>query len=350
MATPVSFFEATFPAGLDTIVQNELRIRLGGQETILPLAKENAGLVQFTYYGKPGRLLQLKTVLSLFYGTRFDVPRPLALMGDQNFRLLMARVDEVIQSWPKDTFHTLHLAAAGSDSTVMVRFADEIARLKGLTVVKGEGDLLVRVRKPLDGSQGWEVLLRMSPRPLSLRKWRVRDFEGGLNAALAHGMVLLTRPTPEDTFLNLTCGSGTLLVERALCGPVRQLIGSDGRADVLGYAAANLAAGGFSHRAELLQSGGWALPLADHSVNVLCADLPQGNDPISHEENLILYPRLLKEAARVAKPRARAVFLTYELRVMDLMLNLSQEWVLEDLLEITLNNLQPRIYCLRRVN
>jgi tRNA (guanine6-N2)-methyltransferase len=346
--TSSSFFEASVPEGLEAIVQNELHMRLGGQERILVLAKPRPGVIQFTYSGKPAQLLQLKTVFSLFAGTCFNVPRPLALLGDQSFRLMMQRVKEIVELSPKDSYHSLYLAAAGSDSKVMLRLAEEIAKQTGLMVVKDEGDLLVRMRRPLNGGEGWDVLVRMTPRPLSARKWRECDHIGSLNAAVAAALVSLSRPRADDVFLDLTCGSGTILVERAANGPAQQVIGCDNNGDALACAKRNIHASGYESRIQAFPWDARKLLLDDASVDVICADLPFGADERLHDENLILYPKILKEAARVARPKARAVFLTHELRLMDTLLNVSRDWSVEAILPITINGMYPRIYALKR--
>lgn len=345
------YYEGAVPEGLETIAYAELRTRLGGQEKLLHSTAQWPGVLQFAYTGKTARLLQLKTLLSLFSGQRFAVPRPRALLGHQNAQTVLQQVADVIKIAPRGTYRTLHLAAAGTETSVMARFAESIAAQFGLELVPGEGDLLVRVRRPLDGSDAWEVLVRMSPRPLSARKWRVCDYEGALNAAVAHAMALLARPAPDDYFLNLACGSGTLLIERAAAGivtPAGRLIGCDNNEEALRCARENIAASGNAGRIQVHPWDARALPLADGSVNVVCSDLPFGLDVGSHDENVALYPEILREAARVTRSGGRAVVLTHEIRLMTELLENSPEWAVEDVTPITINGLHPRIFRLKR--
>jgi 23S rRNA G2445 N2-methylase RlmL len=267
-------------------------------------------------------------------------------MGHQNLQLLLEQIRIVLRHSQAGTYRTVYLAAAGSESSVMQRFAQEVATQLGLRVDQHEGDLLLRVRRPLDGSEGWEVLIRLAPRPLSVRPWRVCDLPGALNAAVAQVMILMTRPRRDDVFLNLACGSGTLLIERASAGPASLSIGCDIDPHALECARANLAAGRV--KSPVFDWNITRLPLANGSVNVLCSDLPFGHDVGSHDENLLLYPRMLKEAARVAAPGGRAVFLSHELRLMESILSRSSEWELVERIELTINGLHPHIYSLVR--
>src|SRR5690242_4366593 len=104
--TALPFFEASVPEGLEQFTQNELGIRLGGQAKLLHPVGQYPGLVQFSYPGKLSSLLQLRTVLSLFAGLRFDVPRPRALMGHQNFEQLIQQIETVRDLSPKGSFQT----------------------------------------------------------------------------------------------------------------------------------------------------------------------------------------------------------------------------------------------------
>src|SRR5690606_38476253 len=160
----------------------------------------------------------------------------------------------------------------------------------------------------------------------------------------AHAMALLSAPAEGDTFLNFGCGSGSILIERLLAAPARRAIGCDISPVALGCARANLGAAGLSGRAELHDWDARALPLADASVDALAADLPFGHLVGSHAENLELYPALLGEAARVARPGARCVLLSHEVRLMERLLADSPAWTLEQQIRVDLGGLFPRIF------
>lgn len=343
-----SFFELAVVEGLEAIAARELNHRFKDQSRLFAGKKTSPGTIQFAYGGSPHNLLSLKTALSVFWVLRFPIPRPKALLGHQNLTTLIGRIDEVLRLWPKSAYKTLHLAAAGSDTQVMQRIAEEIARHAGLALAAGEGDLLVRIRRPLDGSPGWEAAIRMSPRPLSVRPWRVCDREGALNAAVAQAMIQLTHPNTADVFLNLACGSATLLVERAANSPARLLIGCDTDRQALVCARANIQAARLSARIHLDAWDARSLPLPAQSVDVICTDLPFGHDTGSHSENLALYPAIIQEAARVTRDGARCVLLTHEIRLIDSLLQTTPDWAVKQTVQLSLTGLHPMIYILER--
>lgn len=344
-----SFYEASVIEGLETIGLRELQHRLGARFKLLHPPDKWPGVIQFQYSGDPGKLFQLKTILAVFTIQYFPVPRPKALLGHQNFQKLLNQLNTVWSLIPEGSFKTFYLAAAGSESRVMLRLKKELANSLGLTVSEDEGDLLLRLRHPLDGREGWEALVRMTPRPLSTREWRVCDYLGALNATVAQAMAVLTNPKPEEVFLNPACGSGSLLIERLSCSPVKQAIGCDINPFAIQCANANISASKYGSAIRVYPWDARSLPLSNNCIDALAADLPFGHLVGSHKENEIFYPQLLSEAARVAKPAARFVLITHEIRMMNALLENSSDWILDYVLPITLNGLHPRIYVLRKV-
>jgi 23S rRNA G2445 N2-methylase RlmL len=304
--------------------------------------------VRFVYTGAPGNLLALQTATAVYAVCTFDIPRPQALLGDANLRRLLQTISMVRGLHPAAAFRTLGISAAGADSPVMQRLGKELAARSGLSVATDEADLLLHIRRVREGVNGWEVLVRLSPRPLSTRPWRVCNMNGALNAVVAQAMVRLARPQSPDCFLNLCCGSGTLLIERAAYGPVGRLIGCDIAPAALACAQANIQASGHAEQIELHGWDAQALPLPSDSIDTLCADLPFGFAVGSHVGNIALYPALLQEAGRVAKPGARLVLLTHDVRLMEEIIGQSAQWRVADRLRIQLRTVQPIIFVLAR--
>jgi 23S rRNA G2445 N2-methylase RlmL len=334
-----ALFEAEFAAGLESTVTEELR-----QHGLTPVGTAKNGL-QFTASGDLKRLNTLRSVVAVYLVLHFPVPRPRALLGHQHFQRLITAIVDVRRLSPAGTFRTFSLSAAGEESSVMQRLKEEIATLTGLSLTTEAGDLHLRVRR---SAEGWDVLIRLTPRPLSVRPWRVRHYEAALNAPTAYAMIRRMQPAPDDQFVNLACGSGTLLIERAFSGPARGLIGVDRDRAILESARENIQAGRLRGRITLLQADITQMPLPSSSVNALCADLPFGQNTGSHEENVRLYPGVLREAARIAQPGARFALITHEIRLMDTLLADAAPWTLITSQRVDLRGLHPRIYLLQR--
>jgi 23S rRNA G2445 N2-methylase RlmL len=334
--------EVIVSQGLEPIARAELR-RLGPAARLGPHASPT--LIALDYQGELRALLGLRVAQSVYMVRHFAVPRPKALLGDEHFRAMLAMIEQVRRLHPPEAFRSLFLSAAGADSAVLTRLKADLASRAGLAVGADDGDLLLRLRR---AGAGWELLVRLSPRPLATRPWRICNREGALNGAVAHAMALLSLPQPDDRFLNLGCGSGSLLVERLLAGPARQAFGCDNDLRALACAKANVAAAGLLDRCALHSWDMRALPLANASVDAISADLPFGHLVGSHAENLLLYPAVLDEAARVARQGARCVLLSHEVRLMERLLAAHPAWAVGEVISIDLGGLRPRIFVLER--
>ena len=324
-------------------------------EGLVPLAREELESAGVTVLGEHAdgltvrarraeALIGLRLATAVYRRLAFDVPRPKALMGDEHFRRLMSTVRELTA---RRAFRGFRFAAAGADSAVFRRLARSLQEATGIPFDAAAGELLLRVRPAPDG-RGWEVLLRLTPRPLSARSWRVCNRAGGLNATLAAAMVRLARVRPGDRYLNLMCGSGTLLVERAQAGPAAELVGVDLDEDALSCARANLEAAGVADACRLLHGDVRSLPLDARTYDVIVADLPWGDAVGSHAENRDLYPALLASADRLATADARVALLTHELRLFRGVLAEQERWRVELELRVEHGGHFPHLYVLRR--
>ena len=342
MTKGLRLFEAILAPGLEAVTEDELLRMFGPRVTLYPA--HALGSVRFEYSGRPQDLLALKTVLAVSLIRHFPVPRPKALLGDQNLRAMLDDIETARSLFPRDAFATFYLSAAGADSPVMARLKETLSAKTGL-IASSTGDLQIRLRRNGDG---WEVLTRLSPRPLATRSWRVCHREGGLDASVAHAMILLTQPSAGDVFVNLCCGSGTLLIERLARMPASLAAGCDIDTEALLCARANVDAAGYSGKVELTEWDARAIPLPDCVTDAIVADLPFGTRVGSHAQNMTLYPAILREAARVAKPGARFCLLTGELRLMTELLERSPHWSVEQSLRIRLAGLVPALFVLQR--
>jgi tRNA (guanine6-N2)-methyltransferase len=333
--------------GLEGMAWRELKTLFGERIEKIETPPK-AGVLRFRYTGNLYHLLKLQTVQAAYLIQQFPIPRPKALLGDQHFKALLAQIAAVRELSPADAYHTLYISAAGSESSVMNRLKDELTAKTSLSLGDTEGDLLIRLRHPPGTDEGWETSVRISPRPLATRAWRVCNWEGALNATVAYVMALYTNPQPDDVFLNMLCGSGTLLIERLAFCPAKSAVGYDYNPTALECARKNVEAAGYGDQIKLNPGDARELPISEKSVDAICADLPFGNLVGSHEDNLTLYPALLKEAARVAKPGARGVFITHEVNLMDAILEQSRYWKTAQVIRISLGGLHPRIFVLER--
>lgn len=292
-------------------------------------------------------VLQLRLVNTAALVRNYAVPRPKALLGDQHLRRLLKDIDMVRGLHPAGSFRSLFLSAAGSESSVMLRLRETLATHSRLAIGDDDGDLLLRVR-PNAQTEGWQVLTRIGPRPLATRAWRVCNMPGALNGPAAAALIALAAPTAGARLLNIGCGSGSLLIEALQQQHLLQAVGCDTDQAARRCAEQNLAAAGLTARAALEDWDATRLPLADQSLDAVVGDLPFGHLVGSHDENVVLYPQLLREAGRVTRKNGRAVLLSHEVKLMQQLLEDHPAWRLDQELRIDVGGLRPRIFVLQR--
>jgi 23S rRNA G2445 N2-methylase RlmL len=340
--------EAEVAPGLEEIAQQEIAFRLGERASFPRKWMPAPGAISFQFTGGLRAMRHLHTVQAVYTVRHFAVPRPRALLGDQNFRKLMTHISFVTDAMPGQ-FQSVAIQAAGAGSSDMQRIKAAVADKLGIEAADDGGDLVLRLRRPLKRDEGWDVLVRTTPRPLATRGWRVANMEGALNAPVAHAMNLLSVPTPYDVYLNVMCGSGSLLIERLACGPAKQVIGCDTSQAALDCAIENIAASGYENEIELHDWDARELPLPAASIDAITADLPFGQLTGSHEENVTLYPAVLREAGRVLKPSHPFILITHEVRLIEQVLaEMTDTWHAVKVIGVNLRGLHPRIYALQR--
>jgi tRNA (guanine6-N2)-methyltransferase len=321
--------------GLEELLEEEIQRRFGGDRRL-----------RLQFSGPLAELLQLRIAHAVYLVVRAPGARPTALLGHESLARLLSAIAAVRKLHPEASFRGFRFSAAGADSSTFGRLATALEQATSLPHSPETGELLLRVRRDQDS---WEALVRLSPRPLSARRWRVQNFPGALNASVAAAMVELTEPRPGDRFANLASGSGTLLVERLLRGPAREAIGYDIDQVALGAARANLSAAGLQARALLARADATQLPRSSASLDALVADLPYGDLVGSHAANARLYPALLRETARVATAGARLVLITEDIRLLEASLSAAAEvWEVERRLRVFQGGHRPLLVVLRR--
>jgi SAM-dependent methyltransferase len=345
---PAEAFEAEVLPGLAPFAADELRAT-GHADVAAPRGDpQRADAVRFTWRGARAPLDALRTVTSVQRSLRFAVPRPKALLGDEQAAVIRGELRRVRRD-AAAPFHGLRLEAAGRDTQVMRRLSAALADASGLPDDPDQGDLQVRVRPGPGGARGagWEVLIRLTPRPLSARSWRVANLPGGLNACVAAAAWRWLGRAPEDRVLNAMCGSGTLLIERAAAGPAARLVGIDRDPAALAAAGANLAAAGV--HAERVEADATATPFADAAFDVVAADPPWGDAVGDGRELERLYAAFLREAARLAVPGGRLLIVTHALKAFDAALaSEGASWRSEGTLRVFHGGHRPALHRLRR--
>ncbi len=190
--------------------------------------------------------------------------------------------------------------------------------------------------------------LRLSDQSLRQRAYKVAHLPAALRPSVAAAMVLLSAPDGDDIVLDPMCGTGTILIERALWGPYKQLLGGDISREAVGVALANI---GSKYKPIQIQQ--WdAIELTmipSHSVDAVICNLPFGKQIGSPAENKQLYQRFLTEMARVLKPQSRLVLLSADFPLLNRLLRESDTFKILETVPFILLGVKATIFVARRL-
>jgi len=196
-------------------------------------------------------------------------------------------------------------------------------------------------RLDLDGEEATFFLRLTGP---EFRFRGSRSFvPGALRPTVAHGLVWLSRPRADDRFVDVCCGSGTIVSER-LAYPCGELLAGDLSAEAIAAARANLPAG---CPAQVRVWDATSLPLPSGFVTAVVSNLPFGRQIGSRDGLPSLYAGIVGEIARVLLPGGRAVLLAEDgaaLREAAERCSLA----CGELARLSLKGLQPAVYRLSK--
>ena len=310
-------------AGLEVLAREELTQRFGDTGHLKILERKPQRLL-FQYTGNPRDLLSLRTAEHLFL--------VLKRMG----KMTRSRSSLTALSGPlarfnfKETFECCRQAGINVRRRMPFRVTSRLSgkrnfrRLDLQQVVERvfleRGWYLAKSNSALDvwaevhGDDGY-ISIKLSENEMAQRPYKQAHIPASLKPTIAYSMVRLSRPHPNDVFLDAMCGAGTILLERALINRYHYLIGGDISIEALDATVTN-----FGRKHQPRQFFHWdarILPLQPNTVDKIVCNLPFGETIGNVPQLTNLYRQCFKEYERVLKPRGRMVLLTSQRELFD---------------------------------
>jgi 23S rRNA G2445 N2-methylase RlmL len=320
-----TYYVQTMP-GVEEIAWLEIRDKLPGAkfgETVF--AKEQNGLLLFSYAGEAEDLFQLRTVEDVFVlaVSIEKVPRT---------RQVLPQITEMVSETAVfqkaiDTAIPIRKQPGRPSYRVISRLygSHEIYRKElGEAVERGMKNRYPRWRLVDDHAmlEIWINLLgsrlvggiRLTDRTMRHRFNKSVELKAALRPSVAAAMIHLTQPEDDDIFLDPMCGSGTLLMERRFGGPYGQMIAGDIVRDHVWATRQNVEALRKEPPTDFstLHTNAAQLPLATGSISKVATNLPFGKQIGSPKALKKLYPAFFRELERVLGENGRAVVLSSE--------------------------------------
>ncbi len=206
----------TFISGLKDIVLDELK-----EYKELHVTSESDNAVYLELPDTFKNILSLKSIASAYIATRDRKLNPRYI--NKHKSVLGNLIEAVLGENTKD-FKTYRLRCAGSQSAEIIeieKYIQDTYRLKKAD----ESSMEIYISKINEDL--WEISVRLSPRPLSVRNYKTSNIKGGLHPNIAYAINSFCNLHLIKSYLNIFSGSATLLIEAGIVNPNLKLIGLD---------------------------------------------------------------------------------------------------------------------------
>lgn len=209
-------------------------------------------------------------------------------------------------------FKSFKIICAGSDS-LEVRSVSKYIQENYHLHESDESDLKIHIIN-LEGE--WEVGVQLTPRPLSVRDYKVFNMSGAMDPTVAYAVNSFCLLEKAESYLNVFSGSGTLLIEAAKNYPnLLRLVGFDNDKKHLSLSIQNIRKAGLIKKVEVKEGNIFDNPNFG-KFDAIASDLPFGM-LISKNENLeTLYKAFIEYCEAVLNPGGRLVVYTSEYELL----------------------------------
>lgn len=344
----VKYYVTTVP-GLEKISWSEISSKLNG----VKLLSETDGKLFFSYNKSFKELINLRTIndIYIFIGS---IPR---LTRSRNS---LGEIFRRVGSFNLNTCLKIHKEAHGGRGKKNITF-------KVVSTMTGKHnfrriDAQKSVELSLMRRYGWKLNLdsptlefrmdleednflfglKLTDEKMQRKEYKLSHVPASLQPSVAHCMALLSEPDSSDTFVDPMCGAGTIIIERALAGPYKYIIGGDKNIESINSAKINVDAS--REKLHLVLWDALNLPLSDHAIDKVVCNMPFGKQTGDDIDNKPFYSSFLKEIKRIIKPGGKAVLLTPEKGLMNRLVSQHSNIKLEKIYPINLFGIKAYIF------
>ncbi len=322
-------YQLTNLPGLASVLSRELTDRLGKAAVVRDVVRvRNADISLVEYNGAAANLRGIRTAEDVFVSLdRIKLSGQLADMkAVANAGLWSGPLRQALTIWSQVTGKPLTkrltwrvVVQADDAQWRQYRRQELMLAAERALLNAGTSWRLNRDEAPLElwlQQVGRQLLVSLRLTTSADRQHGGRTVEraAALRPSVGAAMVYLSKPADTDVVLDPMCGTGTLLLERAVTGRYQQLLGGDNDPAA---AKATLANFGPRHQPrEITQWDARKLPLDNESVTTILCNLPWGRQIGEKATMPALYDKLLPEFSRVLAPGGRMILLTSEWNIL----------------------------------
>ncbi len=251
--------------GLRDVVFDEIN-----KKTDFEIVREDKDAFYINYIEDFDKIQVLKTVSRVYLVHRNEKFNPPFISNHKS--ILSNLINIVVSKNEARAFKSFKINCAGSDTKEILEIKDYIvSELK--FEEKDEADLKIYIAK-IDGA--WEVGLQITPRPFSLREYKVRNMSGAMDPTIAYSLNYLCGLENYKTYLNIFSGSATLMIEAGLnYENLEKIMGFDNNKEYLSLSIQNIKKAGLIKKLSVKELNIFDRPDLG-KFDVITSDLPFG--------------------------------------------------------------------------
>ncbi len=290
----------TFIEGLKDVVEKELK-----QFSNIKITNINESFLYIEInINDIEKILNLKSITSAYIVKQDERFNPKYL--NKHKSILGNMIEIVLKNKNKD-FKTFKIRCAGSDSDEIIQIEKYIQENFKISKTD-DADLEIYINKLVTI---WEICVRLSPRPLSIRDYKDKNIKGGLNSNIAYAINSFCDLNNIESYLNIFSGSATLLIEAGFINKKIKLIGLDIDKKTNSLAIQNIKKSGLIKNIQIKTADIFDNPELG-KFDAITANLPFGMK-ISKGENLTkLYEQFIKYSKISLNPKGVLIAYTTE--------------------------------------
>ncbi|NNM44387.1 MAG: methyltransferase domain-containing protein [Chlamydiae bacterium] len=317
MSDKVLQLKLSYITGLRPVVLDELK-RLNFK--ILDEAKDSV----FIEFSEEiiSKVKKLRSVSRAYLVLQNDTYHPTYI---SNHKSILGNLIDIVVKY--DNFKTFKISCAGADSPEMRSIAKYIQDTYRIEE-RDEADLKIHIIKPEDI---WEIGIQITPRPLSVRNYKVVNMSGAMDPTIAYAVNSFCNLDSAHSYLNVFSGSATLLIEAAQCYPdLEKLLGFDNNKKHLSLSIKNIKKAGLIKRVQVKEADIFDKPNFG-TFDAIVSDLPFGMSISKNEDLEKLYTIFVQYCEGVLNNGGRLVIYTSEYELIEPILLKSRFKIIQSL-------------------
>ena len=249
------------------------------------------------------KVRKLKSVSRAYLVLQSNIYHPTYI---SNHKSILGNLIDIVVKY--DNFKTFKISCAGSDSPEVRSIAKYIQDTYRMEEID-EADLKIHIIKPEDI---WEIGIQITPRPLSVRNYKVVNMSGAMDPTIAYAANSFCNLDSAHSYLNIFSGSATLLIEAAECySNLDKLIGFDNNKKHLSMSIQNIKKAGLIKRVRVKKADIFDKPNFG-TFDAITSDLPFGMSISKNEDLEKLYTTFIQYCEDVLNNDGRLVIYTSE--------------------------------------